>query len=40
MGLVQGEIFPPEYVAVVLGGREENQVLLQEKFDKIFSQEV
>lgn len=30
------ECFPPEYVAVVLGGREENQVLLQEKFDKIF----
>lgn len=34
------ECFPPEYVAVVLGGREENQALLQEKFDKIFSQEV
>lgn len=31
------ECFPPEYVAVVLGGREENQALLQEKFDKIFS---
>ena len=30
------ECFPPEYVTVVLGGREENQVLLQEKFDKIF----
>ena len=30
------EWFPPEYVAVVLGGREENQALLQEKFDKIF----
>ena len=30
------ECFPPEYVAVVLGGREENQALLQEKFDKIF----
>lgn len=34
------ECFPPEYVAVVLGGREENQALLQEKFDKIFPQEV
>ena len=30
------ECYPPEYVAVVLGGREENQALLQEKFDKIF----
>lgn len=30
------ECFPSEYVAVVLGGREENQALLQEKFDKIF----
>lgn len=31
-----GEIFPDEYVAVVEGGREENQLLLEEKFDYIF----
>ncbi len=31
-----GEIFPPEYVAVISGGREENQHLLDEKFDYIF----
>lgn len=30
------EIFPPEYVAVIPGGREENQYLLDEKFDYIF----
>lgn len=29
-------IFPPEYVAVVTGGREENACLLEEKFDYIF----
>jgi aldehyde dehydrogenase (NAD+) len=29
-------IFPPEYVAVVMGGREENACLLEEKFDYIF----
>ena len=29
-------IFPPEYVAVVLGGRAENQKLLDQKFDYIF----
>lgn len=29
-------IFPGEYVAVVLGGREENALLLEEKFDYIF----
>ena len=28
--------FPPEYVAVVEGGRQENQDLLKEKFDTIF----
>lgn len=28
--------FPPEYVAVVEGGREENQALLEEPFDYIF----
>ena len=29
-------VFPEEYVAVVLGGREENSCLLDEKFDYIF----
>lgn len=29
-------IFPPEYVAVVLGGRAENTDLLEQKFDYIF----
>lgn len=29
-------IFPPEYVAVIDGGREENVFLLDEKFDYIF----
>ncbi len=31
-----GDIFPQEYVAVVTGGREENNYLLDEKFDCIF----
>ncbi len=31
-----GECFPPEYVAVVLGGREENAKLLEQKFDFVF----
>ena len=31
-----GECFPPEYVAVVTGGREENAALLEQKFDLIF----
>lgn len=31
-----GETFPPEYVTTVLGGREENAALLEEKFDYIF----
>lgn len=30
------ECFPPEYVAMVTGGRAENQALLQQKFDMIF----
>ncbi len=30
------EIFPNEYVAVITGGRDENQYLLDEKFDYIF----
>lgn len=31
-----GECFDPEYVAVVTGGRAENQALLEQKFDLIF----
>lgn len=31
-----GEAFPPEYVAVVTGGRAENAALLDQKFDLIF----
>ena len=31
-----GECFPPEYVAVVEGGRKENQALLEQRFDYIF----
>jgi len=30
------EVFPPEYVAVITGGRAENSYLLDEKFDYIF----
>ena len=30
------EVFPPEYVTCVQGGREENQELLDQKFDLIF----
>lgn len=30
------EIFPPEYIAVVQGGREENTALLDQRFDYIF----
>ena len=30
------EIFPPEFVAVVEGGRAENRALLEQKFDYIF----
>ncbi len=30
------EVFPPEYVTVITGGREENACLLDEKFDFIF----
>jgi aldehyde dehydrogenase (NAD+) len=30
------ECFPPEYVAVVTGGRRENQALLEQRFDMIF----
>ena len=31
-----GEIFQPEYIAVVTGGRKENAALLDQKFDLIF----
>ena len=31
-----GETFPPQYIAVVEGGREENNALLEEVFDYIF----
>lgn len=30
------EVFPPEHVAVVTGGRDENRALLEQKFDYIF----
>lgn len=33
---IVGEVFPPEHVAVVEGGREQNTQLLEEKFDYIF----
>ena len=31
-----GGCFPPEYVAVITGGRQENAALLEEKFDFVF----
>ncbi len=33
---IVSEAFPPEYITVVTGGREENKALLLEKFDYIF----
>lgn len=33
---IVGEVFPPEYVAVVEGGRTENTELLNQRFDYIF----
>ncbi len=30
------ECFPPEYVSVITGGREENKALLEQKFDMVF----
>lgn len=30
------ECYPPEYVTMITGGREENQALLNQRFDKIF----
>lgn len=36
IGELIADCFPPEYVAVVTGGREENSALLEEKFDLVF----
>ncbi|MCQ2496816.1 MAG: aldehyde dehydrogenase [Lachnospiraceae bacterium] len=36
MQKIISEAFDPEYVAMILGGRQENQTLLDEKFDFIF----
>ena len=33
---ILGDCFPPEYVAVVTGGRKENATLLEHKFDLVF----
>ena len=33
------ECYPPKYVTMITGGREENQALLNQRFDKIFSPE-
>ena len=31
-----GELYPPEYIAVIEGGREQNAALLEERYDYIF----
>ena len=36
VGKIISECFPPEYVAVVSGGRRENAALLERKFDFVF----
>ena len=36
MARLIGELFPSDYVACVLGGREENQALLDQPFDLVF----
>ena len=36
MADIIAEVFPPEYVAVVQGGREQNAALLEQRFDYIF----
>lgn len=36
IGKIVAECFPPEYVAVVTGGRKENAALLEKKFDFVF----
>lgn len=33
---MMAELFPPEYICVIEGGRKENEALLDEKFDYIF----
>ena len=33
---IVAEIYPPEYVAVIQGGRQKNTALLEQKFDYIF----
>lgn len=33
---IVSEVFPPEYVTVITGGRQENQRLLDQRFDYIF----
>lgn len=36
IGELLSSVFPPEYVAVVEGGRDENKLLLEQRFDYIF----
>ncbi len=36
MGEILSQLYPPEYITVVSGGREENNFLLDQKFDYIF----
>lgn len=36
IGQIISECFPPEYIAVVTGGRKENASLLEKKFDFVF----
>lgn len=36
ISVIISEVFPEEYVCTIQGGREENQYLLQQKFDYIF----
>lgn len=36
MEMIIKETYPPEYVRMITGGRQENQALLTQRFDKIF----
>ena len=36
MEMIIKETYPPEYVRMITGGRQENQTLLTQRFDKIF----
>ena len=36
MEMIIRETYPPEYVCMITGGRQENQALLTQRFDKIF----